>query len=646
MLNIRLVPGSAQAARSIIRSFAGVRTLLPTAPIDHLLAMALDACQEARLGRAAELCQAILARHPHHLDATHLLAILAARTGRAALGDRVLTDAVALEPRALRCYSHLVTLLREDRSFSRARAVYEEAILHHDGDAVAHNHLGLVALVAQRLPEAIDRFERAIVLRPDFAFAHYNLGLALQLQGRAQDAAASYRSAIALAPRFIDAHSKLGDLLYADGNRAEAMACFRRASAADPGSSLASLNDAKRLLDESEVAAAEDCLRHAIALDPGHTELHRVLGNVMRQCGRFAEAIACYEQAVALQPQNSAAYLDLVHCKKLTARDRPLVERLNGLLPGAMMTERDRINLHFALGKAYDDLGACDMAVRHFDEGNRMMAHNVSFDRAHHRLMIDRSIATFAPEFFRRYGALGSDSEVPVFVLGMMRSGTTLVERLLARHPGIRPGGELPFWAERAAELGRSGTAGISEAAVRAVTSDYEAQLAALAPDARRVVDKMPHNFLRVGLIHWLFPKARIIHVRRHPVDTCLSIYCTLFDMRHDFAYDRADIVAFYRDYQRLMAHWRAVLPGDRFLEIDYEDLVSDSAGAMRRLIEFCGLDWDEACRQPASSQHVVKTASAWQVRQPIYASSVARWRGYAPWLGALAGLLPDGERP
>jgi tetratricopeptide (TPR) repeat protein len=615
---------------------------LSTAPIDHLLAMALDACQESRLGRAAELCQAILAREPHHLDATHLLGVLAARTGRAALGERLLTDAVALAPRGLRHYSHLVTLLRTDRSFSRARAVYENAIQLNAGDAVAYNHLGLVAFVAQHVPGATDCFERAIVLRPDFAFAHYNLGLALQVQGRNRDAAASYRNAVALAPRFIEAHSKLGDLLHADGNRSEAMACFRRASAADPGSSLALLNDVKRLLDEDEVTAAENCLRRASALDPRDTELHRVLGNILWQRGCFAEAIACFEQAIALEPQNTAAYLNLVHSKKLTEHDLTLVERLRSLLPSDTTTDRDRINLHFALGKAFDDLASYDIAIRHFDDGNRMMRRYVSFDRVQHQLVIDRTIVTFTSEFFHRYGALGSESEVPIFVLGMMRSGTTLIERILARHPAIRGGGELPFWAERATELSRAGTAGIPETAVRAVTDDYQALLAAIAPDARRVVDKMPHNFMLIGLIHWLFPKARIIHCRRHPVDTCLSIYGTLFDMRHDFAYDRSDIVAFYEQYLRVMAHWRAILPSERFLEIDYEDLVADSERATRRLIAFSGLSWHDACLEPASSQHIVKTASAWQARQPIYTSSVARWRRYEPWLGEFTRLLPE----
>ncbi|MBV8651067.1 MAG: sulfotransferase, partial [Alphaproteobacteria bacterium] len=524
--------------------------------------------------------------------------------------------------------------------FDRARAVYESAVLANPCDAVAHDHLGLVHLVAQRLPQAMLCFERALFLRPDFAFAHYSLGLALQSAGRHDEAGASYRRAVALAPHFGDAQAKLGDLLYAASERTEALACFRRASAADPQSTLARLNEAKILLDADDFAAAEQCLRQAIALDPSNTELHRALGVALRPLGRFAEAIACFEQALALDPWNTAAALGLVQSKKLTLAERDFVEQLEAALRIDGATDRDRINLHFALGKAFDDLGEDAAAISHVDEGNRLMRQSISFDHAAHKALIDRTIAAFTADFISRHAALGCHSELPVFVVGMMRSGTTLVERILARHPDLRPGGELPFWGERAAELARAGPGGITAAATQSVILDYLALLETIAPDSRRVVDKMPHNFLLIGLIHWLFPEARIIHCRRHPVDTALSIYFTLFDRRHDFAYDRADIVAYYRNYARLMAHWRAILPSDRFLELDYEALVADPEGTARRLVAFCGLDWHEACARPETSQHIVKTASAWQARQPITAASVARWRRYEPWLGAFAELL------
>ncbi len=617
---------------------------MSSVPTDQLLAAAFEAHQADDLPHAEALCREILAQRPHHLDATHLLAVIAARTGRTALGEQLLNEAVAQEPRSIRNASDLVRLLRTDRSFARAGAVYESAIQANACDAVAHDHLGLVRLLAQLLPEAMRCFEHALLLRPDFAFAHYHLGLALQSLGRSEDAVASYRRAVALAPHFSDAQSKLGDLLQAAGNRTEAMACFRRASAADPESSLARLSDAKILLDADDFPAAEETLRRAIALDPGHSELHRVLGNTLRQLGRFDEATACFAEAIAVEPQNTAAALNLVQTRKLTSRDRPLIDRLDALLHCDATADRDRINLHFALGKGFDDLGAYDTAMRHFDDGNRLMRQGIAFDHGAHAAVIDRTIETFTAAFFRRHGTLGSASEIPVFVLGMMRSGTTLAERILARHPRIQAGGELPFWGERAAELARAGAAGITAASAEAVIADYLALLDTIAPDAARVTDKMPHNFLLVGLIHWLFPEARIVHCRRHPVDTCLSIYFTLFDRRHDFAYDRADIVAYYRGYARLMAHWRQVLPPDRFLDLDYEVLVAEPEATMRRLVAFCGLDWHEDCAQSATSQHIVKSASAWQARQPIYGSSVARWRRYETWLGDFARLLPATE--
>lgn len=606
---------------------------------DHLLGRLFDAYQARQLGEAEELCLRILAQKPRHFDATHLLGVIAGQTRRKALGERLRNEAVAVEPREAAEHGHLVKLLRRERGFSQAQSVYENAIRLNTGDAAAHNNLGLACLVEQNLPKALACFERAIALSPGFAFAHYGLGLALQSQGRDAEAASSYRRAIALAPRFIDALSKLGDLLHITGDRAEAMVCFRRASAS-PDSTPSRLTQVKLLLAEDKFAAAEDCLRQTIALDPESTEAHRVLGNVLKQLGQFAEAILCFERAIALDPHNTASYLNLVQVRKLSAEDRPLVAQLRALLDARGLTDRDRVNLHFALGKAFDDLGSYEDAVRHFDEGNRIVRRGCAFDRAKYAGMVDRTIAAFTPEFFARYGAAGSDCETPVFILGMMRSGTTLVEQIISSHSEVAAGGELPFWAERVAEFGRAGSSGIAASAARMTADEYRALLRDISPEARRITDKMPHNFLLIGVMHWLFPKARIVHCRRHPVDTCLSILFTLFDMRHDFAYDRSDLVAFYEQYARLMAHWRQVLPRERFLEIDYEDLVADRVAATRRLIAFCGLDWDESCLQPESNGRVIKTASAWQARQPVYASSIARWRHYEPWLGELRRLL------
>jgi hypothetical protein len=227
-----------------------------------------------------------------------------------------------------------------------------------------------------------------------------------------------------------------------------------------------------------------------------------------------------------------------------------------------------------------------------------------------------------------------------VLIVGMPRSGTTLVEQILASHPDIAAAGELDFWPRRLDHVRRRRISRLDAAAERDIVRDYPALLRTYSPGARRVTDKMPFNFLFLGHIHRLFPNARIIHCRRLPVDTALSIYLTRFAGLHDFTASREDIVRYYQEYRRLMAHWRAVLPPDRFLDIDYEDLVADPDSVSRRMVAFCGLEWDDACRDSHKTDRPIVTASVWQARQPVYRSSAERWRRYEPWLGELRLLL------
>jgi hypothetical protein len=226
----------------------------------------------------------------------------------------------------------------------------------------------------------------------------------------------------------------------------------------------------------------------------------------------------------------------------------------------------------------------------------------------------------------------------------MPRSGTTLVEQILSSHPQIAGGGELVFWTRRAASWGVSSATYLTPASARDLAADYLAMLRRIGPSAARVTDKVPFNLFQLGLIHLLLPNARIIHCRRHPIDTCLSMYFTNFKEKFEFVSDKGDLAFAYRQYARLMDHWRAVLPSDRFVEVDYEILIADRQTLTRRLIAFTGLDWHDACLAPERNKRTVITSSFWQVRQPVYVTSIARWRNYEPWLGELRQLLPAHE--
>jgi hypothetical protein len=265
------------------------------------------------------------------------------------------------------------------------------------------------------------------------------------------------------------------------------------------------------------------------------------------------------------------------------------------------------------------------------------------FDSAAFSIEIDRLIARCTPEWLARAPELGSCDATPVLIIGMPRSGTTLVEQIVSMHPEVRAGDELHFWNERGAAWHISGVAGNETPFLAKAAADYLGALRAIAPTAARVTDKMPFNFLWAGLIHVAFPRAIIIHCRRAAVDTALSIHQTHFHPSLAFPTGGAELVAYFRTYQRLTDHWRSVLPADRFIEVDYEDLTGAPEPVIRRIIAACGLAWHDACLRPECNPRAVKTPSKWQTRQPIYRTSVARWRRYEPWLGPLRALVEDG---
>jgi hypothetical protein len=347
---------------------------------------------------------------------------------------------------------------------------------------------------------------------------------------------------------------------------------------------------------------------------------------------------------IELAPGDATLHLSLVRIKRITEDDRPTVERVLDRLDAPALPERQRMTLHFAAGKAFDDLGDYASAIEHFDAANRIRRKTAPFDRSEFATGIDELIARFSRGFFLESAALGNEDETPVLVLGMPRSGTTLIERILSSHPHVGGGGERAFWSKNAPAWAN----GARELVARAdgLREDYLRLLRSIAPDALRVTDKTTANFLYVGLVHALFPRARIVHCRRNPVDTCLSIYATQFGQTWGFESDRGDLAAYYRQYVRLMDHWRRVLPADRLLDIDYEEAVAAPEATARRLVAFCALDWDPACLHPERNPDRIRTASVWQARQPIYQDSVERWRNYAPWLGELRELLPDGTQP
>ena len=524
-------------------------------------------------------------------------------------------------------------LLRTGRP-AEAIAPLKEAVLREPSDVMLHHDLGLACLEAGRVPEAQAALQRAVALDPLYGDAWFRLGIALEAAGALGEAIAAYDRATALDPSLTEAWFRAGAAVYLLGHREEAIGCFRRAAQTGGGVRFGRLGKARALLTEDRNEEAERVLRHAVARDPGHAMAHDLLGHLLTEYGRFEEARACFERAIGLAPALAGSFYELARCRPVT-EDDGLLAKMEAALQAPGLDGESRRRGHLARGKAADDLGDYTLAMLHFDAASREAR---PFDAEGFNRAIDGLIARWTPERLARAPELGSPDPRPILILGMPRSGTTLVEQIVSNHPEVAAGGELHFWNQRGAA---SFQANIEDAAFAPEAgAAYLRTLRAIAPKAARITDKMPFNFLWAGPIHMAFPRATILHCRRSAIDTALSIHQTYFNPTLPFPSGGMALVRYFGGYRRLADHWRGVLPADRWLDVDYEELTAAPEPVIRRIVAACGLPWRDACLRPETNPRAVRTPSKWQARQPIHRGSVARWRRYEGCLGPLAALL------
>ncbi|HTS08430.1 MAG TPA: sulfotransferase [Candidatus Eisenbacteria bacterium] len=533
--------------------------------------------------------------------------------------------------------------LRAGRPADAIAPLRDAALLEPLNPVVQHD-LGLACLEIGHVSDAIAALQWAVSSNPRYADAHFRLGIALEKVGDFGAAIVAYDRATQLLPSLTEAWFRAGALVYELGHREEAIGCFRRAAATGGRTSFGRLGKARALLTEDRNQEAEHVLRETLVAEPTNAMAYDLLGNLLSECGRFDEARACFERAIEIAPLLAGSYYDLVRCRPITSADNGILHRMEAALATPGLEAVQRLRLHLAIGKAADDLGDYAQAMKHFDAADGVRRGAATFDTAAFSVETERIIARCSREMMARASELGSSDATPVFIIGMPRSGTTLVEQIISSHSEVAAGGELNFWNERGALWHRSGAGRIEKVFLTKAMADYLGVLRAINPTAARVTDKMPFNFLWAGLIHLAFPRATFIHCCRAAVDTALSIHQTHFHLGLAFPTGGSELVEYFRCYQRLTEHWRSVLPADRFIEVDYEELTRTPEPIIRRIISACGLIWDDACLRHERNPRAVKTPSKWQTRQPIYRTSVARWRRYEPWLGPLSALVSEGS--
>jgi tetratricopeptide (TPR) repeat protein len=578
----------------------------------------LAACLQA-LGRndeAVAAYEAALARAPSHPEANYGLASLLAKLNRSDEAEVRYRAALAADPDFAEASYGLGALLAARGAFQPAIDCFRQALDVDPQYADAAVGLGRSLLALDRDAEAHAAFTAALAAEPDHIEARYGLARTLSRDPRRRhEAISQFRALLAVAADHVDAMLGLASALATSGGHEESIALCRRAAELRPDSAAVASELALRLAEIGELEPSAALGRRAVEMAPE-------------------------------QPENAFNYVSI-------ARIRPGDPALDALESALRRKEslsgREKCWLHFALAKAYDDLGERARGFDNLMRGNAAKRAAIVYDEAAMLEGMARIQRVFTAEFIASRAGTGDHWEAPVFIVGMPRSGTSLVEQMLASHPAVFGAGErmeLPQLLEQLAAAGHLFPDCVTTMLgrrLRRMGADYAAALGALAPSAARVTDKLPGNFQLIGLIRLILPNARIIHLVRDPVDTCLSCYSRLFvDDNLAYSYDLAELGRFYAAYRRMMAHWSSILPPGSILDVSYEAMVQDFPSHARAIVEHCGLPWNDACLRFHESRRPVVTASAIQVRQAVYQSSVGRWRPDAsllkPLLDALEG--------
>jgi tetratricopeptide (TPR) repeat protein len=592
-------------------------------------------------GRYAELEQRsrqLLERHPDAGIVWQLLGIALRMQAKNPLP--ALQRAITLLPDDAGVHNNLGNALGQHGRLDDAAASYRRALALKPDFAEAHNNFGYVLRGLGRLDDAVASYRQALRIKPDYAEAHHNLGDALLRLGRLDDAVTAYRRALALSPDFVEAHNNLGNALLELGRLDDATASYRRVLATRPDFAEAHSNLGTALRRAGQATEAEASCRRALAIDPNLAASIAVLAELNADQGRFTEAEELFRRAISIEPETAEAWVGISRLRKMTASDAAWVAQAQQVAARAL-PPRKEVLLRYAIGKYFDDVKDFEQAFANYRRANQLTRrYRAGYDRRQLTQAIDLIIRRYDREWIGRTRIDANVSARPVFIVGMIRSGTTLAEQILASHRSVFGAGELMFWNTAAA--GHRPGKPVDDGTLAALAAGYLRLLGDLSADAVRVVDKMPGNFLHLGLIHAALPHAHIIHMRRNPIDTCLSIYFQHFESFHSYATDLQDLAHYYAEYLRLMQHWRASLPAGVMLDVHYEALVQDQPACSRSMLEFIGLPWDPQCIEFHRTNRSVISASKWQVRQKISTSSVERWRNYERFVAPLKQLLRE----
>jgi tetratricopeptide (TPR) repeat protein len=611
------------------------------------------------MDEAVKSYEKAIAFKPDYTEAHHNLGVTLQNLGLMDEAVKSYEKAIAFKPDYIGAHNKLGNIFKELRQLDEAVKSYEKVIAINPDYAEAHYNLGNTLRELGQLETAIKSYEKVIAIKPDYADVHFNLGDTLRQLGQLDEAVKCYKKAISIKVDFADAYNNLGVSLKRLGQLDEAVKCYKKAISIKVDFANAHNNLGVALQKLGHPDKAIKCYKKALAIKPDYDEVFNNLGIAYRQLGHLDKAIKSYEKALAINPDYAAVYYNLSFLKKYTAND-PQINKMKSLLSDIKLNRSKRINLCFALSKVYENLDNQDELFKYLHEANRLhkQKFNYSFDKHQKFITIIKEIFNKKPPNIEQYLSSEPSTINPIFIVGMPRSGSTLVEQIMSSHHAVHGAGELPnlsmiigrivsdnltqgsdiisTWIGDQ-KINFSNAYNIPETAFLSIREQYLDVLSNLNVPESVITDKLLFNFLYIGFILTAFPDAKIVHIKRDARATCWSIYRIYMEL--NFGTDFEDLAGFYGSYADLMDFWHQLFPG-KIYDMCYEDLTTNQDEETRKLLEYCELDWDENCLSFHKNKRAVQTASSIQVRKKMYQGSSEAWKKHEAFLKPLIKSL------
>jgi tetratricopeptide (TPR) repeat protein len=552
-----------------------------------------------------------------------------------------LREALGRDVRLVEGWNWLSICLRNLGRLDEAEEASLKALRHTPDDPGTRFNLGMCYVALGKFDSAVTEFKRVLLVHPEHPQALQNLGLAYEGLGDDENAASCFKRSSRLAPNAQEPRLALGALELRRGRLELAKKIASEVLGASPASVEAHFLGCRASIALNLLEDARQHLQAVIEVEPESALAHAMLGVQQQYEGDFTGAASSFHRSLELNPDQGMAHYGIVQGKRSTTDDLEKVPNLLRLLDVPKVGTEERVYLYYALAKISDDVGNYSGALKYYDAANELAAKLAfgarTMDVAEYRGRFEQIRTSFSSSMVQNV-EFGDFTNRPIFIVGMIRSGTTLMEQIISSHPDVGAGGELHFWTRRGPEAVRFDDHGPDPKAAKRLVRDYLRLLEEVAPGLPRVTDKMPLNIQMLGLIHMVLPNAKVILMDRHPVDNCLSIYTTPYAFPPEYALNRENISVAYEENQRMADHWQKVLPETTLLRVSYERLTCEPELAIREVLSHCELPWSDLCLRPQDNKRTVSTPSLWQVRQPIYRSSADRWRNYE-------GSIPEFER-